>query len=359
MITLYITSTTPYAGKSALCVGLGRHFQKNGYKLGYMRPLTTVKTRIGECVVDEEANLMRQSLGLTNHVEAIWPVCLDAPAIEAVLRGEGPDYPKIVMDAFVELSKGKDIMILEGGSRCNQGLGVGLAADRIAEMTGAKVLVVAKYDVSTVIIVDDLLADKARLGDRMLGAVLNGVDRQRLDFVQELVVPFLEKRDIPIYGVLPLERLFASVSIGELAEAVQGEIICRPDLADELVENLMVGAMSVDSALTYFRRKLNKAVITGGDRPDIQLAALETSTKCLILTGNLRPNPLIISRAEEAGVAIMMVKHDTMTTVQLAEQVFGKTRFHQEKKIARFESMLAERFDFDRLYRALGLRKGP
>ena len=38
----------------------------------------------------------------------------------------------------------------------------------------------------------------------------------------------------------------------------------------------------------------------------------------------------------------MMVKHDTMTAVQIAEQIFGKTRFHQEKKIERFQRMLAE-----------------
>ena len=85
-----------------------------------------------------------------------------------------------------------------------------------------------------------------------------------------------------------------SVSVGELAEFLSGKILCCADKVDELVEHLMVGAMSVDSALTYFRRKPNKAVITGGDRPDIQLAALETSTKCLILTGNLQPSPIIL-----------------------------------------------------------------
>jgi hypothetical protein len=355
MVTLYITSTTPYAGKSALSVGLARRFSKDGYTVGYMRPVTTAKTHIGECVVDEEANLMRQTLGLTEPVGAIWPVCLDLPSVEAVLRGEGEDYAKLVMDAFAQVSKGKDIVLLEGGTRCIQGSIIGLPCDRIAEMLQAKVLVVAKYDTATILVVDDLLADKKRLGSLMLGAVLNGVDRQRLSFVQDVVVPFLKRNDIPVYAVLPLERIFASVSIAELAEALQGEIICRPDLGDELVENLMIGAMSVDSALTYFRRKLNKAVITGGDRPDIQLAALETSTKCLILTGNLHPNPLIINRAEESRVAIILVKHDTMTAVQLAEQAFGKTRFHQEKKIERFEQMLAERFDFDRLYKALGL----
>jgi len=53
----------------------------------------------------------------------------------------------------------------------------------------------------------------------------------------------------------------------------------------------------------------------------------------------------------------MLVKHDTMTTVQIAEQTFGKTRFHQEKKIERFQRMLEEYMDFTQLYQVLGLQK--
>jgi BioD-like phosphotransacetylase family protein len=118
----------------------------------------------------------------------------------------------------------------------------------------------------------------------------------------------------------------------------------------------MVGAMSVDSALTYFRRKPNKAVITGGDRPDIQLAALETSTRCLILTGNLRPSALILGRAEEAGVPIILTRHDTLTAVGIIESFFGRARFHQEKKVENFERLLNKHIDFEALYTALGMR---
>jgi BioD-like phosphotransacetylase family protein len=318
--------------------------------------VTTTKTCIGDCVVDKEAELMLQTLDLQDPIKSIWPVCFDAANVETVLRGEGADYRQLIQQAFAEVSRDKDVVLLEGGSRCVQGLAAGLSCQEISAIVKAKVLVVDKYDVATTMIVDDLLAYKMRLGKKMLGAVLNAVPRHRLDFVNRLVVPFLEEHDIPVYAVLPLDRIFSSVTVGELAEALQGEIICRPDLGGNLVENLMVGAMSVDSALQYFRRKLNLGVITGGDRPDIQLAALETSTRALILTGNLRPSPLIMSRAEEAGVAIILVKHDTMTTVQRAEEVFEKTRFHQEQKIARFEQMLSERFKFDKLYQELGLR---
>jgi hypothetical protein len=169
------------------------------------------------------------------------------------------------------------------------------------------------------------------------------------------VVPFLKRNGLPVFAVLPTDRVLSSVTVSQLVDALQAEVICRPDLGNELVENLMIGAMSVDASLSYFRRSLNKAVITGGDRPDIQLAALETSTKCLILTGNLHPSPLIINRAEEAGVPIILVKHDTLTTVHLAEEAFRKIHFHHQKRIDRFERMVSERFDFAALYQALGL----
>jgi len=202
---------------------------------------------------------------------------------------------------------------------------------------------------------DDVLTAQSRLGPSLIGAVLNAVPRQRMPFVQEKVKPALQDRGVPVLAVLPQERLLLSVSVGDLAEFLNGRILCCEDKSDELVEHLMVGAMSVDSALTYFRRKPNKAVITGGDRPDIQLAALETSTKCLILTGNLQPSPIILGRAEEVGVPMILVRQDTLTAVEVIERFFGKTRFHLEKKVQRFQEMLEDRFDFGLLYRILEL----
>ena len=119
-----------------------------------------------------------------------------------------------------------------------------------------------------------------------------------------------------------------SLSVRDLAEGVKGEILFAERALEDLVEHLVVGAMGVDSALTYFRRKLNKVVITGGDRPDIQLAAMETSTRGLILTGNIRPGHQIISRAEEEGIPILLTRHYTMIAIGRIEGFFGKTRFH-------------------------------
>lgn len=106
-----------------------------------------------------------------------------------------------------------------------------------------------------------------------------------------------------------------SISVRELAEIVQGEMLNSAEKSEELVENLMVGAMCVDPSPTYFNLRSNKAVVTRGDRADIQLGALETSTKCLILTGGIKPIPSVMQVAEEKGVPIIVVEKDTPATL--------------------------------------------
>jgi BioD-like phosphotransacetylase family protein len=84
---------------------------------------------------------------------------------------------------------------------------------------------------------------------------------------------------------------------------------------------------------------------------------MDTSTTCLILTGNLRPTPYVLGRAEEQGVPIILTPNDTLTTVEVVESCFGKGRFHQKKKVERFAEIMNERFDFRALYEKMELKK--
>jgi BioD-like phosphotransacetylase family protein len=354
MATLYITSTETFSGKSALCVGLAKRFEKDGHSTSYMKPLSS-GARLAAGLVDEDAEFFKQTFGLPDRLEDMVPIGIASRTVEAILRGEDQtDFVARLQAAYQAIAAGRDIVLLEGGVNLREGYLINLPTPQVAELLDARELVVVKYN-DELQILDDALTARTRLGDSLIGVVLNAIPRQRMPFVQELVKPALEERGVPVLAVLPQERLLLSISVGELAGFLNGKILCGADKTDELVEHLMVGAMSVDSALTYFRRKPNKAVITGGDRPDIQLAALETSTKCLILTGNLQPSPIILGRAEEVGVPMILVRQDTLTAVEIIERFFGKTRFHLEKKVQRFQEMLDDRFNFDYLYGTLGL----
>ncbi len=106
-------------------------------------------------------------------------------------------------------------------------------------------------------------------------------------------------------GCSSRDTVLRSVTVGDLAEELGGEVLCAEDHLDELVETFALGAMSGESAFRFFQRKPNKAVITGGDRSDVIMAALRTSTKALILTGNLRPAVLVLSAAADQGVPMI------------------------------------------------------
>ena len=355
MVTLYIASTESASGKTALCLGLGKRLQRDGFSVGYMKPISLSARRLEGQVVDEDARFIKQQLGLQEPVSDLVPIPLDPLAVESIMRRQKQlDYPKRLLEIYTRVAKGKDVMLIEGVNRLSAGGLVGLPANGVCRLLDAKSLTVIRY--VGLLALDPVLFYRGVLGDSMIGAVLNGVPRRLMESAQEIAKPYLQSEGMLVYGILPKVRFLMSVSVRQLAEALGADIVARADRGEELVENLMVGAMTVDIALSYFRRKPNKAVITGGDRSDIQLAALQTSTKCLILTGNLHPQDMILGVAEESGVPIIVSKFDTLTTVEIVEGFFGKSRFQQQKKVQRFEELLDEHFDFTSLYVTLGLK---
>ncbi len=246
-----------------------------------------------------------------------------------------------------------DLVILEGAGSLEDGRMFDLSILQIAETIDAAVLLVARYHSPQIL--DGLLAAKARLGDRLVGVILNDVAIKHRSHLDSQVMPFLESQGIPVIGVLPSSNLLRSVTVEELVRQLNAEVLCRDDRLDLLVESLVIGAMNVNSALRYFRQRHNMAVVTGGDRQDLQLAALETSTQCLILTGHIPPTEAILRRAEEVEIPILSVDLDTLTTVEIVEQAFNQVRLHEPVKVHCVREMYAEHLKIDRLLNALNL----
>lgn len=351
---IYIASMLAFSGKSALCTGLMRRLIQQNYDVGYMKPVSSAARLVGNHVRDEDAGFVLSTFKLKDPLEAMAPVILTDQKVSEILGGTKEDLPGKLKSAFEIIASKKDVVILEGGGGLGEGRVIDLAPPQISALVGAKALVIVTY-CNDLQVADDLFAARALWGNSLLGGVINMVPNHRLAFVKNKVRLFLEGQGIPIFAVLPKERILLSASVAEISERVNGYVLCGQRAMEELVEHLVVGAMTADTALTYFRRTPNKAVITGGDRPDIILAALETSTRCVILTGNIRPSPQIIGRAEDQGIPLILTRHDTMTAIDCIEIFFGRTRFHQDKKQQQFDSLLDQHMDFERLFQAMGM----
>lgn len=357
MKSLYITGAERYSGKTATCLALGLRLQLDGFRIGYLKPLSLQPWRIGNRISDEDAAFVKDILKLSSEPWELSPIVITPEFLrERLTNPDDEDLMVKVVEAFQAAGKDKDVLILEGGGSLREGYVVGLPTVGVVKELGSQALVIAKYR-EEVRMLDDVLSTQARLGEAFCGILINLVPEDAQDFVTKIAVPFLEKKKVKVFGVLPEERGLSALTVGELIKLLDAEVLTKYQRAEALVENLTVGAMTADAALSRFRRSSNKAVITGGDRTDIQLAALETSTTCLILTGNLRPSPLVIKQAEEFGTAVMLVRTNTMETIEQIEKFFGKTRLGQTAKLKQFQTLMDAHLDKERLYQSIGLKR--
>ncbi|MCL5291088.1 MAG: phosphotransacetylase family protein [Actinobacteria bacterium] len=352
MVTLYIVSIEAFSGKTGLSLALGLELKERGFKVGYMKPVGTLPLRIDGGVTDRDAQFVCSMLETGGIEPCITPIVLTQGFVHERFRGGGDGSFERIKESFEAVSRDKDVVVLEGGEDPSEGRFVDASAFRIAEEFNAKVLLVAKF--RSELIVDDILLAADGFKDRLFGVAFNMVPRSKRHLF-DMIEPYLEGRGIKTFGILPRDHMLISVSVGELASELNGTILTAKNKTSDLVETLMVGAMGQEKALRFFQRSANKAVITGGDRADVQLAALETPTKCLILTGNLEPSPLVLGRAEELGVPVILVEHDTLTTVSISESLVGTVRVHQQSKVDRFRELVKENFDIDGMLSAFQL----
>lgn len=346
-MNLLIGSTEAFSGKSAIALGLALHLRAKNVEVRYAKPLGNLQVG-GQ---DEDCLFVRSQLG---DAVAILPplVFLDHRAVRRRLSGEDRvNYVERLPDYGASQSGG--LCLIEAAGTPQEGALFGLTLQALAEHLPARVLVVCRYH--TDLVIDHLLVLRQQLGNRLLGVLLNDVPEDRLEDLRAVLVPFIESQGIAVLGILPADQILRSLSVEALAHALSAEVLCCPDRLDSMVESFHIGAMSVNAALKYFRKSENKAVITGGDRTDIQLAALETSTTCLVLTGHLPPAAGTIARAEQLEVPILSVSHDTLATVEIVERIFGQVRFREPLKVKRLQKLLSRNFDFERFEKLLDL----
>ncbi|NJK72002.1 MAG: phosphotransacetylase family protein [Synechococcaceae cyanobacterium SM2_3_60] len=350
--TLVVGSTEAYSGKSAVLLGVAQALQARGVAIAYGKPLGACLN--GACAVDSDdpdIAFIAETLHLSP--EQVLPTVLRLDISTLAQRLHNSDYGDITGQLATYAQSTAGLTLVEGPSTLSEGLLFDLSLAQMATRLDATVLLIVRYHSHTC--VESVLAAKQQLGERLQGVILNDIPAAEWELVTQQIVPFLASQAIAVWGCLPANRLLRSISVAELVHQLNAEVLCCADRLDLMVEEFAIGAMNVNSALKYFRRSQHKAVITGGDRTDIQLAALETSTHCLILTGQIPPTELIRSRAEELEVPILSVELDTLTTVERIERVFGQARLHEPAKVQCMQELLTQHVDLSLLFSHLAM----
>ncbi|MDD5622815.1 MAG: phosphotransacetylase family protein [Actinomycetota bacterium] len=352
MKPLLFTSNKPFSGKSSICIGLGKLLQERGYNIGYMKPLGTLPEKIGKDYIDKDVKDISNILDTEDSLKDMSPLIFIEKDYDDILKQKMEEtskkYLKIIDKSFEKISQNKDLVIVEGAKNSKYGIAAGLSSKEICKSIGAKVINVVKYTEDDDI-TDIAIYYKEFFKECFGGIILNLLPLENIERFQNIVVPYLQKRKVNVFGIMPADKVLSSISIGEIARCLDGKVICANDKINELVESFMVGAMGHELALRFFRTSSNKVVITGGDRADIQLAAMETNTKCIVLTGNYDPNPTVVGRAEELEIPMIVVKCDTLSAVGKLYDIMGRSSVNTKGKLNKLIKIVKDYIDIEKI----------
>lgn len=347
--SLYVCSTSGLSGKSVISLGLALNFQDRGYNVGYFKPIGwEAKRNFEGKKVDEDAELMASVLNLS--LESVVPIIFSPRFYEETGNTNVTLYEAKIIRAFEKIAKDKDLVIVEGPPSLATGSSMSLDSISLLKKIKSPVLMVSRFqnDIS----IDSAVWIKNVLdvfGLNFLGLILNRILNTDFERIKRFARARLENCGIDLQGIVPETAELIALSARDICSAIRGQVLTAANKLDNPVEDILVGAMSPKSGLSYFRKSCRKAVITGGDRADIQTAALETSLSALILTGGFHPDARVLAHAEEVGVPVLLVPGDTYSTVRRISSLIGRIHAKNHKKIAVAKKLVQENVDWKKI----------
>ena len=336
MKNLIITSTQESVGKTTFSIALAMRLKKEGYNIGYFKPLTSKED-------DEDANYAKTMLGMKEALEIIEPVVISEWEYDTT-DNEIETHKKKIIDSYNSLKGSYDFLIIESARTMKYLSFLNLSARELAHMLDARVLLLVSGQTDENF--DNILLAVSYFNDiniPLLGAVLTLVSPEIVERFKTMICPILEKRHkMEIYGLIPNRQQLIAPTVAEVADFVGAKFLYGKNYAHKLVEDYQIGAMEPESALKFFRKTMHQAVITGGDRPALALAAMETDISCLILTGGIYPPATVLSRAEEKEVPLLLVGGQTYDIVKklTVNPLQGVIHPDQKEKITEWDKVL-------------------
>lgn len=357
MSGIYIGATSGYSGKNTIALGLSLWLRKHGRDAGYMRPVGALpvqrQTPHGTKWGDEDAFFMQEVLELDEDPALVTPVLVTAEFKKDAFTGTCGDLMADVQTAYQALAARHEVMVVGGSGSMYSGKYCGVDGISMVRTLDIPCVIVDRF--SGELNYDHLVALREQLGDRLAGIILNDVPQPLSDETRELHLPFLERAGVHVLGIIPRDPLMGAIKVNSLAERLGGKVISAAHKADRVVENFLIGTMQVENFLTHFKKHANSAVIVGGDRSDLQLVALEGDCPCIILTGNLYPNDIIMTRSEVLEIPLIMVREDTFSVAKKMEDILSRHKLRDHVKVRQAEAIVRDHVDLAALCDKLGL----
>lgn len=356
---VFIAATRQNDGKTTTSLGLMAALQQYHPRVGYIKPVGQRFVEIAEHKIDEDTVLMDSVYRLNCPLVDMSPIAVEPDFTRKYLESANYDaLVRKIQKAFDRVAWEKDFVLCEGSGHAGVGSVFDLSNAQVAKVLGAKVIIVTRGGIGKPI--DEVALNQAlfeKEGVEIIGVIVNKVLADKVDYVTEFVSKGLKRKGLELLGVVPHNDVLSRPTLRSICEELRAELLNKPKQMGNMVEDIIIGAMSVHNAMRYF--KPGVLVIIPGDREDILLAAAaelcanDVALAGIILTGNLRPPDNVLKVIRELPFPVLLAKKDSYSVASEVHDMIVKTRPDDTAKIELIRNLIAKHVNVKKILNAL------
>ena len=327
---IYVASPEGDTGKSTIALGILHRLAATVAKVGVFRPIT----RLGE-----DRDYILDLLLAHTTVGLPYEQCV---GVSYQQLHDDPDAAIAdIVDRYHDVASRCDAVVIVGSDYTDVTTPSELDTNaRIAANLGAPIVLSVKARDRTPVevaqVVELCLVEIAGQHAHTAAVVANRCEPSQMAAVAEAL-----KSITPKAYVLPEEPLLDAPAVGDLARAVDGDIVSGdPELLNREAMGVLVAGMTAEHVLE--RLTDGVAVITPGDRSDVVLAVVSAhaaegfpSLSCIILNGGLELHPAIAALVSGLNQRLPIIA-TTLGTFETASKVAatrGRVTASSQRKI--------------------------
>lgn len=333
MHSIFVGSTGNQPGQTIVAWALAEKMKEKGLKVGFFKPyglLPPQTTSPPESLWDSDVFLLKEVLNLAEEGRTLCPVMVTENSLGEVSGNMGEDLLKRIDAAFQEVSRGKDVVLIMGAKEIFFGGEMSPLSDSVlVKRLNATVLLADRYQRDNLTFYS-ILSLNSFLEGRVKAAILNHVPPEKMDHVKSRVIPFLREKGLRSAGAVPEDPLLSAFSVADLAEWVGGEILCGAEGAGQLIVSFTIGSKILEGPLSLFKQVYNKILLVrlgDGDKG---------SVGGILLTGGKAPSELILRKATEQSIPLVLVPTDTFQTMERLEKARPALGIRDHYKVRQF-----------------------
>lgn len=356
---VFIAATRQNDGKTTTSLGLVAALQQFYPRVGYIKPVGQRFVEIAEHKIDEDTVLMDSVYRLNCPLVDMSPIAVEPDFTRKYLESANYDLlVRRIQKAFDRVAWEKDFVLCEGSGHAGVGSVFDLSNAQVAKVLGAKVVIVTRGGIGKPI--DEVALNQAlfqKEGVEIIGVIVNKVLADKVDYVTEFVSKGLKRKGLELLGVIPHHEVLSRPTLHLICEELNAELLNKPKQMGNMVEEIIIGAMSVHNATRFF--KPGVLVIIPGDRDDIllgaaaELCANDVALAGIVLTGNLRPPDNVLKVIRELPFPVLLAKKDSYSVASQVHDMIVKTRPDDTAKIQLIRDLIAKHVNVKAILNAL------